>query len=165
MTHTALTELLEQQRQCAFGRYQALRPHLEQDVPLARVAADASMPLRTAQRWVSRYQRFGWPGLTRAGRTDQGKRRVLSAELCRFAEGLALQRPAIWSRCDLSGSVPRCPRKRPGPARVSHCLQYHPGHPRRYEDPRRRWRENGLSQHIRSGPPPGGRAPEPNLAG
>jgi putative transposase len=51
------------------------------------------MPLRTAQHWVSRYQRFGLAGLTRAGRADQGKRRHLSAELCHFAEGLALQRP------------------------------------------------------------------------
>jgi putative transposase len=71
-------------RQRAFDHYQMLRPHLEQDVPLARVAAEVSMPLRTAQRWVSRYQRFGLAGLTRAGRADQGKRRRLSAELCRL---------------------------------------------------------------------------------
>jgi putative transposase len=93
VTRAALTELPERQRQRAFDRYQTLRPHLEQDVPLARVAAEASMPMRTAQHWVSRYRRFGLAGLTRAGRADQGKRRRLSAELCRFAEGLALQRP------------------------------------------------------------------------
>jgi putative transposase len=93
VTRAALTELPEQQRQRAFDRYQTLRPHLEQDVSLGRVAAAASMPLRTAQRWVNRYRRFGLAGLTRAGRADQGKRRRLSAELCRFAEGLALQRP------------------------------------------------------------------------
>ncbi len=93
VTRAALTELPEQKRQRALDRYQTLRPHLEQDVPLARVAAEAFMPLRTAQHWVSRYQRFGLAGLTRAGRADQGKRRHLSAELCHFAEGLALQRP------------------------------------------------------------------------
>ena len=92
-TRTALTELPEEQRQRAFDRYRTLRPHLEQDVPLARVARDASLPLRTAQDWVSRYRRFGLVGLTRAGRADQGKRRRLADDLRRFAEGLALQRP------------------------------------------------------------------------
>src|SRR5271166_4734163 len=74
---TALTELSERQRQRALDRYQALRPHLEEDVPLARVAMEAALPLRTAQDWVSRYRRFGLAGLTRAGRADQGKRRRL----------------------------------------------------------------------------------------
>jgi hypothetical protein len=37
-----LSELSEQQCQRAFNRYQRFRPHLEQDVPLARVAAEAS---------------------------------------------------------------------------------------------------------------------------
>jgi putative transposase len=90
---TALTELSERQRQRAFDRYQTLRPHLEEDVPLARVAVAAALPLRTAQDWVSRYRRFGLAGLTRAGRADQGKRRRLSKELSHLAEGLALQRP------------------------------------------------------------------------
>jgi len=94
-TRATLTELPDQQCQSAFERYQTLRPHLEQEAPLARVAAEASMPLRTAQRWVSRYRRFGLAGLARAGRADQGKRRRLSAELCHFAEGLALQRPPL----------------------------------------------------------------------
>jgi hypothetical protein len=46
--------------------------HLEQCVPLTRVAAEAGLPLRTAQRWVSRYQRFGLAGLSRAAGADQG---------------------------------------------------------------------------------------------
>ncbi len=53
------------------------------------------MPLRTAQRWVSRYRRFGLAGLSRAARADQGKRRRLSDELRRLAEGLALQMPPL----------------------------------------------------------------------
>ena len=89
---TALTELSVRQRQHALDRYQTLRPHLEEDVPLARVAMEASLPLRTAQDWVSRYRRFGLAGLTRAGRADQGKRRRMSKELIHLAEGLALQR-------------------------------------------------------------------------
>jgi hypothetical protein len=48
LTRAALTELPEQQRQRAFDRYQTLRPHLEQDVPLARVAAEAPLPLKSS---------------------------------------------------------------------------------------------------------------------
>ena len=91
----ALSELSERQRRRAFDRYGKIRPHLEQNVPLARAAEEASLPLRTAQRWVSRYRQFGLAGLIRAGRADRGKRRRLSDELRRLAEGLALQRPPL----------------------------------------------------------------------
>jgi putative transposase len=94
-TAVALTELSDRQRERALDRYKKLRPHLEQDAPLARVARDALLPLRTAQRWVSRYRRFGLVGLTRAGRTDQGKRRRVSDDLRHLAEGLALERPPL----------------------------------------------------------------------
>ena len=53
------------------------------------------MPLRTAQRWVSRYRRFGLAGLSRHVRADQGKRRRVSDELQRLAESLALQQPSL----------------------------------------------------------------------
>src|ERR1700733_8176330 len=85
----------ERQRERALERYRKLRPHLEQDAPLAGVAGEASLPLRTAQRWVSRYRRFGLIGLIRAGRTDQGKRRRVPDDLRRLAEGLALERPVL----------------------------------------------------------------------
>jgi putative transposase len=91
----ALTELSERQRERVLERYKKLRLHLEQDAPLARVAREASLPLRTAQRWVSRYRRYGLVGLTRAGRADQGKRRRVPEELRHVAEGLALERPPL----------------------------------------------------------------------
>jgi hypothetical protein len=69
-TSVALTEPSERQRERALERYKKLRPHLERDAPLAAVAEAASLPLRTAQHWVSRYRRFGLVGLTRAGRAD-----------------------------------------------------------------------------------------------
>ena len=56
-TDAALSEMPEEVRQRAFDRYQKLRPHLEQNAPLARVAKEASLPFRTAQRWASRYRR------------------------------------------------------------------------------------------------------------
>ena len=94
-TSAALTELSERQRERALDRYRKLRPHLEHDVPLAGVAKEASLPFRTAQRWVSRYRRFGLIGLIRAGRADQGKRRRVPDDLRRLAEGLALERPVL----------------------------------------------------------------------
>jgi putative transposase len=89
---SVLTELPEKERNRALDRYRMLQPHLEQDAPLARVAREASLPFRTAQRWVSRYRRFGLVGLTRTSRSDQGKRHV-AEDLLRLAEALALQRP------------------------------------------------------------------------
>ena len=94
-TSVALTELSERQRERALERYKKLRPHLEHSVPLAGVAKEASLPLRTAQRWVNRYRRFGLVGLTRTGRADQGKRRRVSEDLRSLAEGLALERPPL----------------------------------------------------------------------
>jgi putative transposase len=94
-TSVALTELSERQRERALERYRKLRPHLEQDAPPAGVATEASLPLRTAQRWVSRYRQFGLIGLIRAGRTDQGRRRRVPDDLRRLAEGLALERPSL----------------------------------------------------------------------
>jgi putative transposase len=64
-------------------------------VPLARIAAEAAVSLRTAQRWVRRYRECGLAGLVRTGRTDRGRRRRLHDELRQLAEGLALQRPPL----------------------------------------------------------------------
>lgn len=99
LTHPPLraegARLSEARLRRALDRYGKLRPHLEQDVPLARVAAQAGMPLRTAQRWVSRYRRFGLAGLSRAARADRGKRRRLSDELRGLVEALALRKPPL----------------------------------------------------------------------
>lgn len=92
---STLDGLSEGHRRRVLERYEKLRPHLEHDVPLKRVAAEAGLPLRTAQRWVGRYRRFGLAGLSRAARADRGKRRRLSEELHRLADGLALQNPLL----------------------------------------------------------------------
>ncbi len=41
------------QSDTALARYRLLRPALEEGVPLARLAREAGIPLRTAQRWVA----------------------------------------------------------------------------------------------------------------
>ena len=53
------TALAEHERTLAFTRFEQLKPYLEDGVPLTRVATAANLPLRTAQRWVSRYRRAG----------------------------------------------------------------------------------------------------------
>ena len=46
-------------------RFSVLRPHLEDGVPLTRLAEAEGMALRTAQRWVQRYRAQGLAGLAR----------------------------------------------------------------------------------------------------
>ena len=67
-------------------------PFLEEGVPLARVARDRGLVLRTARRWVDRYRREGLAGLARKERSDKD-RPQFSATLRQAIEGLALQKP------------------------------------------------------------------------
>src|SRR5258708_11464937 len=89
----ALAGLSKPRRRRAFDRYRKLRPHLEQAVPLTRVAAEAGLPLRTAQRWVSRYRRFWVAGVRRAPPAGQGQTRRGSEEPRHLAPGLAFPKP------------------------------------------------------------------------
>ena len=84
----------EAERARTFERFQLLRPFLEEGVPLARVARDHGLALRTARRWVGQYRREGLAGLARKGRSDRGKRH-LSATLRQGIEGLALRKPRL----------------------------------------------------------------------
>ena len=44
-------------------RIAILRPHLDGNAPLARVASNAGVPLRTERRWLARYCAHGPAGL------------------------------------------------------------------------------------------------------
>ena len=90
----SLTALPEDRRAEALRRFNILRQHLIDEVPLTEVARVSGIPLRTLQRWTSRYQRFGLAGLARAPRSDAGQRR-LSSELVELIEGLALHKPRL----------------------------------------------------------------------
>ena len=94
MSQATPNGLSEAERALAFERFELLRPSLEEGVPLARVARDRGLPLRTAQRWVGQYRREGLAGLARKGRSDQGKRH-LSDTLRQAIEGLALKKPPL----------------------------------------------------------------------
>ena len=70
-----------------------LRAHVEDGVPLARVAAQSGIPHRTLQRWLARYRAGGLAGLGRAPRADRGRSRF-PEPLRLLVEGLALRTPA-----------------------------------------------------------------------
>jgi hypothetical protein len=72
-----LSRLPESVRKLALDRFRLLQPHLEQNRPLRPVAIEAGIPYRTAQRWVTRFQRFGLAALVRKKRTDAGVRRTM----------------------------------------------------------------------------------------
>jgi putative transposase len=91
--HRPLASLPVDQRDEALRRWRLLQPHVEQGVPLARAAAAAGTPLRTAQRWLTRYSAAGLVGLVRPPRSDRGRRRF-PADLVALVEGLALRQPA-----------------------------------------------------------------------
>jgi putative transposase len=94
MAQSPLNALSEAERALAFERFELLRPALEGGVPLARVARDRGIALRTAQHWARQYRRDGLAGLVRKGRNDRGKRR-LSDSLRQAIEGLALKKPPL----------------------------------------------------------------------
>ncbi len=88
----ALAELTDLQRAEAQRRWEVLRPHVQDGVPLPRAAAEANVPGRSARRWLARYQTNGLAGLVRPPRDDRGARRF-PEELRLLVEGLALRCP------------------------------------------------------------------------
>src|SRR5215471_3390985 len=89
---TPVIALTEAQRQVALKRFAVLQPHLDEDVPLARAARHARVPVRTAERWLARYRQQGLAGLARPIRRDAAVRR-LPADLVALIEGMGLKKP------------------------------------------------------------------------
>jgi hypothetical protein len=69
-----LADPTEAQRDQAMARWQVLRPHIEDGVPLARLAGHGEVADRTLQRWAARYRTDGLAGLARRERADLGAR-------------------------------------------------------------------------------------------
>lgn len=90
----SLSSLPDDARLHALARFQAIRPFLEDGVPLTQLAVEQGIPLRTARRWVDRYCREGLTGLARKERADKDKRKLTHA-LQQHIEGLALRRPRL----------------------------------------------------------------------
>ena len=60
----------------AQARWRILRLHVEDQVPLARLARETDVGLRTLERWHARYRADGYAGLETASRADAGSRRL-----------------------------------------------------------------------------------------
>ncbi len=78
----------------AARRLAVLRPFLDGEVPLTKVATDAGIGLRTARRWVARVRAGGPVALERKSRSDARERR-LADEIVALVEGLAVTKPRL----------------------------------------------------------------------
>ena len=77
----------------AFARFRHLKPYLEDEVPIARLAKSAGIGERTLRRWLARYLADGIDGLERRPRADKGCRRAISPELEALVREQAAKRP------------------------------------------------------------------------
>jgi len=89
---TSQPALSETERQTALARLAILRTHLEEGVPLTRLAEAHDISHRTAKRWLHAYRLHGLAGLVRKPRADQDTHRF-PEPLVQLIEGLALRRP------------------------------------------------------------------------
>lgn len=103
-----LSELDDARRKQAQRRWEQLRSYLQDGVPLTTLAATTGTPLRTLQRWLTRYRTAGLAGLARAERSSSAA--ATAAELVTVIEGLMLRRPGTLDR----NSHPAGPRHRRG---------------------------------------------------
>jgi transposase-like protein len=77
----------------ALARFRLLQPHLEQDIPLARIAAESGIAERTLHRWLAAWRTHGIGGLEQARRSDGGTARRLAPEIEALVRSLATRRP------------------------------------------------------------------------
>ena len=73
---TLLTQFSERQRRQALDRFGALRAHVEDNVPLAEIARQRKLPLRTLERWLRGYREHGLAGLVRKPRSNRGQHQL-----------------------------------------------------------------------------------------
>jgi hypothetical protein len=79
--------------QTALMRWQIMRRHVEDRVPLTTLATHEGIGLRTLQRWHAAHKRDGLSGLATANRGTT--RRRSTPELVALVEGLALVKPPL----------------------------------------------------------------------
>ncbi|WP_255440702.1 helix-turn-helix domain-containing protein [Paracoccus sp. MC1854] len=77
----------------AIARFRLLQPHLEQDIPLARIAAECGIAERILRRWLAAWRTDGIGGLERARRSDAGVARRFAPEIEALVRSLATRRP------------------------------------------------------------------------
>ena len=155
--------LTEEQRSLALARFHILRPFLEEGVPLASIAQQHDLNLRTVRRWAKSYRQHGLAGLCRPARADKSKRRM-SPTLQHCIEGFALRQPRLTAAAvHRQAAAAAAQLGEPVPSyRTVHRViqQLDPAPP----DLSSRGDEV-LQRHLRPGPSPGGGPAECDLAG
>ncbi|NJL72386.1 MAG: DDE-type integrase/transposase/recombinase [Candidatus Competibacteraceae bacterium] len=73
--------------------YRLIERHLNQGVPIRRVAEEAGMTERQFYRLLKSYRAKGFAGISRKSRKDAGGRKVVTEVMQQLIEGLCLQRP------------------------------------------------------------------------
>jgi putative transposase len=79
----------------ALERYQIIRSHIEDEVPVAQLARQHGKSERTLRRWLVRFHEKGLAGLERQARSDRGHRRKLQPALVNLIERYVLQKPPL----------------------------------------------------------------------
>lgn len=79
----------------AVDKFEIIRPHLEESVPLPKIAKNQTITSRTLKRWVKSYRENGLAGLERKERSDKGERPTITKELAELVEALVLKKPPI----------------------------------------------------------------------
>ena len=77
----------------AIARFRLLQLHLEQDIPLARIAAEGGIAERTLRRWLAAWRAKGIAGLERSRRSDAGIARRLAPGIEALVRSMATRRP------------------------------------------------------------------------
>ena len=163
MTPPSLTGLSEAQRERALERFQIVRPFLEEGIPLARVARDRGIILRTLQRWVGQLPSRG----ARRARSQGAKRPRQETALRQPPSGHRRTRPEETAPVrGVHPSPDRHPRRaaRGSPAELQHRLCRDPRARPGPGDPGPR-RDEGLRRRLRPGPSPRGDRSQRRLAG
>lgn len=65
----------------ATEKYKILADFIEQKVSMAKIARQHNLPVRTLWSWYRNFQKEGFSGLNRKGRSDRGQHRKISSEL------------------------------------------------------------------------------------
>lgn len=95
---TELIALTEEERSDALERFRLIQPFLERMVSLPQLSKQVSVPLRTLERWIHNYRKYGLTGLTRKRGKGSGQRHT-RFEIQYLIQGLVLQKspPSVAS--------------------------------------------------------------------
>jgi len=83
------------EKNVSYKKFQIIKEHTENNVPLIMISQQKNIPKRTLYRWLNDYRKKGLNGLERNQRADNRKYRKISDELQKTIEGLALRKPKI----------------------------------------------------------------------